>query len=365
MVVALSIRSQKAAFCVVLAFLVSYQLHFLSSIRSEKAGINYALRLKVTQQEKNPMVSIMDAIVQCPAYVQDVRQGRVPSVLDPNEGSNREELQAKTHPEEPSFWVSLHNKKFDRTRWGIKTYGYYYERALERIWRSILAEETNTKSVVLDVGANIGYFTLLSLAMGDSISVHSFEPNPVNYLRLCESMDLNGWNERPNAFLYSVGVSDRNQAMSFVALSGNPGNSYFVSTPDESQQTKGALRKAISLDFLAEELGWFKSRPNVAILKVDVEGQELNVLRGAKRLLEERLVHNVFVEIYVKERVSDARDTLSILLGHGFKAVGMGGFSGPKKPVPWPHDADIVQRLLDEADSEKAKLLNLWFQLDT
>lgn len=364
MFAAVSIRAQKAAFLVVLAFLVAYQVQFLSSIRSEKWMIGSALRSKVTQQDESTAFSIKDAIVECPAYVQDVRQGRVPNVLDPNVGSNRKELQAKTHPEEPSFWVSLHTQSYDRTRWGIKTYGYYYERALERIWRSILAEEENQRSVVLDVGANIGYFTLLSLAMGDSIAVHSFEPNPVNYLRLCESMDLNGWNERPNSFVYSVGVSERNKAMPFVASPGNPGNSYFVSTSEESQQDEGTLRKAISLDFLAKEHGWFNSRPNIAILKVDVEGQELNVLRGAKRLLEERLIRNVFVEIYVKERVSDARDTLTILLGHGFKAVGMGGFSGPKRPVPWPHDSDLVQHLLDEADSEKSKLLNLWFRLE-
>lgn len=371
MVTAAGLRAKQAALLLVLTFILSYQAQLLKKLRTEDRAsteLNAVLQsissVNKEDEGRESEVSIDKLLVNCPSFIQGVHNGLLPNVVDPNHGLRHDDLQAITrHAEGPSFWVSLHNQKYDRTRWGIKTNGYYYETDLERIWRSILLEETSQGSTVLDVGANIGYFTLLSLAMGDSFVVHSFEPNQVSHLRLCESMDLNGWSERGNTFLYSVGVSDQNKRIPFVESRGNPGKSRFVSTSDSQYKSlqRGALREVISLDFLAEKRNWFSSRPSIAILKIDVEGQELDVLRGATKLLNAHLIQNVFVEFCVKH-VPDARATMEILLKNNYKVVGMGGYSGPGRPVRLPRGADLVQHLIDAATNEKSKRLNLWLQ---
>jgi FkbM family methyltransferase len=285
------LRPQRVVLALALACLLSYQAQFLNRLRAEDPSsteLNAVLHsISVNKEEEREGreidISIDEVLVNCPSFLRGVRNGLLPNVVDPNHGLKRDDLQAKTrYPDEPSFWVSLHHQNYDRTRWGIKTNGYYYETDLERIWRSILSEEVSQEAIVLDVGANIGYFTLLSLALGDSIVVHSFEPNPISHLRLCESMELNGWSERGNTFVYSAGVSDQNKRIPFVEARGNPGKSRFISTsePQLKSRRKGALREVISLDFLAEKRNWFTSRPSIAILKIDVEGQELSVLRG-------------------------------------------------------------------------------------
>jgi len=72
--------------------------------------------------------------VQCRVYLEQVRSNSWTSPLDdPNEGV----LYGKqvTIPADDKnkgsnkFWISLHNQKFDGTRWGIMEYGQYYERA--------------------------------------------------------------------------------------------------------------------------------------------------------------------------------------------------------------------------------------------
>jgi FkbM family methyltransferase len=370
MVSAAGLRPRRAALALVLACLLSYQAHFLNRLRTddpastELNGVLHSARGS-DSEERESEISIDGVLVNCLSFLRDVRKGLLPNVVDPNRGLKLDDLQVKTrHPEEPSFWVSLHNRNYDRTRWGIKTNGYYYESDLERIWRSILSEEASQDATVLDVGANIGYFTLLSMAMGGSIVVHAFEPNPISHLRLCESMELNGWSERENAFVYSVGISDQNKRMPFVEARGNPGKSRFVSTSDPEIKSlrNGALREVISLDFLAEKRNWFISRPRIAILKIDVEGQELSVLQGTINLLEAHLIQNVFVEFCV-ERVPDARATIEILLTNKYQVVGMGGYAGPGRPVRLPRGADLVQHLIDAAANEPSKRLNLWFKL--
>ena len=82
-----------------------------------------------------------------------------PPIGDPNGGRSY----ARTTDTNPSFWVSLHNETFDRTRWAIMIYGYYYEQKEAEAFHIILQERSGR---VLDVGGNIGYFTLKSASMG-------------------------------------------------------------------------------------------------------------------------------------------------------------------------------------------------------
>jgi FkbM family methyltransferase len=321
--------------------------------------------------------------VQCETFVPDALSGKF-GFEDPNLGMDKTSMQQYVNDTSPSFWISLHNKMFDFPRWGIKTSGKYYKVHLEDIWRNILSHAARGGHV-LDIGSNIGYFTLLSLAMGDFV-VHAFEPNSVNFLRLCESLQLNGWTTRatdpkgPRLFMYDAGVSDRDEALPFQANKENPGASQFLNPTAPDFQYKAYVRKdVVSLDSYAQRQGWLEattssssttaksSPPTIPILKIDVEGMEHRVLSGAAKLLRTRAVQNVFLELSVRDpqEALNSNIALSALVNAGYALAGIGNWAGPGQGVPWKADgANLIARVLDHAEKQDSKQLHVWFQVN-
>lgn len=80
-----------------------------------------------------------------------------------------------------SFLIALHKKEHDKVRWDILRHGRYYEWNLEDIWSRLLSQAPPGSHVV-DVGGNIGYYSLFSASLGNFV-IDSFEPNPSNILR--------------------------------------------------------------------------------------------------------------------------------------------------------------------------------------
>jgi hypothetical protein len=98
--------------------------------------------------------------IACQELIDEVKKSgayRDRKVIDPNlkHGS----FTRQTITEHP-FWISVHNKEFDKTRWTIHKKGRYYEFALGKIWTNIL-REASPGSRVLDVG----YVAFLQLCL--------------------------------------------------------------------------------------------------------------------------------------------------------------------------------------------------------
>ena len=127
----------------------------------------------------------------------------------------------------------------------------------------------------LDIGANIGVYTLLAASIIDSGNIHSFEVLPKNYQRLQENLHLNQFKQVKT---YDVAVSDRSGT---IALNLAEGDSMpFISNT--------ATNKSISvttntLDNLLQN----QSLDNLTLAKMDIEGAELLALKGAKNLLNQ------------------------------------------------------------------------------
>ena len=76
------------------------------------------------------------------------------------------------------FYVATHDKEIDQVRSDIMKYSWYYERQLTARVVEIFEEKSaqRKESIMLDVGANIGWFSLVAVAHG-AMKVYSFEPN--------------------------------------------------------------------------------------------------------------------------------------------------------------------------------------------
>lgn len=130
------------------------------------------------------------------------------------------------------------------------------------------------RSICLDIGGNVGAVSLaLAKAVGPEGKVYAFEPAPPNYERFRANLNLN-LSLAERIHLEHCGCSDQPGQLFWREEPGNPGNGFLG--------TEGSL--AVDVVTLDE---FFANRPlpRLDFCKVDVEGMELEVFRGARNLL--------------------------------------------------------------------------------
>lgn len=153
--------------------------------------------------------------------------------------------------------------------------GQHFEPDVCEFFRNVLKPGL----VVFDVGANVGQFTLLAAKrVGTAGNVHAFEPAPEEYRKLSANVSLNGFS---NVLLNHVAICDR--VGETVLRTAGPGLGLYNSLgkPLVSSQIGDISVPCTTLDCYVQARGV----PRVDLLKVDVEGAELGVLRGAAHLL--------------------------------------------------------------------------------
>jgi FkbM family methyltransferase len=133
-------------------------------------------------------------------------------------------------------------------------------------------------SVVFDVGANIGLWALPAAALaGPRGAVHAFEPVPKTFAALVEHVGLN---DLENVHCNRVALSDSSGARTiYAATEANTGASGFMAREAAAQAIE---TKSMTLDEYCDS----ESVGTIDLLKIDVEGAELLVLRGASQQLE-------------------------------------------------------------------------------
>lgn len=302
------------------------------------------------------------------------------------------------------FYISTSDEQIDRMRVTLFQTGDYYETVMSSSMQNILDDESKqltsnknslTKSpikrpIMLDVGGNVGWFTLLSAA--HNAEVYVFEPNVVNMIRFCESLVLNGEGMLQQVHPFLKGVSDAHgiQQKMYKVDPKNPGSFSFSKEVAEAsgkvydsigssspmvEELEGEPLQLITLDALAQDQGWLDSSSSsataavmndnddsnnnttksggsgsgeenddqagtvvpttsIAILKIDVEGLELKVLQGAKQLLKTKQIKNIFMELKKSSTKDDDvelwEEMFTILIDDsGYGLYKLGDHTGP------------------------------------
>ena len=129
---------------------------------------------------------------------------------------------------------------------------------------------------ILDVGANTGYLTLwFGRTAGIAGRVYSFEPFPSTFEKLAENIWLNGMS---NVTAVKKAVSDKNGMAQCIAgeFSG------MCRVVAAGADRRDAQVETVTVDTFARERGL----DTIDFIKIDVEGMERFVLRGAERTIE-------------------------------------------------------------------------------
>ena len=153
-------------------------------------------------------------------------------------------------------------------------WGYHrYKRLLEAGDIRALAGLIKPGTIVIDVGANIGFFTrfFAGCVSGDG-KVLAIEPERTNFSRLNEMVKKHGLNGKVETF-EAVAASKSGT----LKLKINP-----LHPADHKISEEGIPVKAISLDGVLADRNW----PPVSLIKIDVQGAEVMVLQGAEETLK-------------------------------------------------------------------------------
>lgn len=216
--------------------------------------------------------------------------------------------------------------------------------------REFILRTLQPGDVTIDVGANVGYFALLMASkVGPEGHVYAFEPLPRNSALLAQSVTENGFADRIT--LTRAALADRGGELELVSptTSLHWGGAY-LRTADEDAFPSGHEVTRVQVSALDE----MALRRPVKFIKIDAEGAELLILRGASRLLhEDRPV--VLAEISAPQLGLVSRgsptDMITFMARHGYRCRPV---SGPEEIATYTSDA-IINVIFEPQDEIEAQ----------
>jgi len=141
---------------------------------------------------------------------------------------------------------------------------------------------------VIDVGAHVGYYTLLlSQLVGNTGKVYAFEPDPKNFELLKKNVEINGFK---NIELIQKAVSNKTGIIKlYLGDEDRATNRIYDAQLDDTK--KSIEIKTISLDEYIKD-------KKIDFIKIDVEGSELGVIEGMESIFQNNKQIKIITEFF-------------------------------------------------------------------
>ena len=172
---------------------------------------------------------------------------------------------------------------------------------------SVLAERTKC-DLFVDVGANIGAYSVLMTAVESIREIHAFEPTPETYDELVRNIEINGLSGKITA--HRKAISDSAKRVSFGIVNRLSGANSILSTSIHSQFEKEVEVEAVRFD------DYLPLTNRRVCMKIDVEGHEREAIAGMAGVLS-----NNFVLLQVEDYANEASDLPAVLGRFGLRFI--------------------------------------------
>jgi FkbM family methyltransferase len=187
----------------------------------------------------------------------------------------------------------------------LSIYGTY-----EPFTTEIIKKEVKKNYIVIDIGANIGWYTLtFAKIVGNDGKIFSFEPEPTNFALLKKNIEINGYK---NVILEQKAISDKTGEIKLYLSGYNNGDHRIYDSRDGRQFIK---IESIQLD------EYFKDyKGNIDFIKIDIQGAEGRALKGGLNLLKKtKKIITEFWPFGLYNSGMEPKEYLVFLLSLGFK----------------------------------------------
>ena len=191
---------------------------------------------------------------------------------------------------------------------------WYWNVPYEGATTAFIRSRLNAGDVFLDVGANMGYFTLMAAKMvGTEGTVLAFEPNPALVKAVRLSINRNGWTAR--AVVDEIALSDRTCDAREFYLSADTSNSGLSSFSENWAQVDSTIAPQQIMIKCSRFDEWVTKNPitRLDMVKIDVEGAETACLRGMLSSLNHFKPDSIICE------TADQSEAHRILEGLGYQ----------------------------------------------
>lgn len=207
-----------------------------------------------------------------------------------------------------------------------------------------------------DIGANVGLFSLHAAPIvGGKGTIYSFEPTPETFDRFIKNIELNDFN---NITPENVGLSTTSGEMMFNTASNGYDAWNSFAKLNELGLAKQIEVKVVSLDeyILQNKIN------KIDLVKLDVEGWEYNVLKGAVQLLSGSNSPTFMVE-FTEENAFAAGyycgEIYDFMVSFGYKWYSYNGETNTlipqQKKLHYPYENLIATKNIDECQSRLTK----------
>ncbi|NWG32603.1 MAG: FkbM family methyltransferase [Rhodocyclaceae bacterium] len=223
------------------------------------------------------------------------------------------------------------NKALTRTIFGQKMYvdtrdlslaphillDGYWEMWITKFFKRIICEGM----IVVEVGANIGYYTLLIASqIGSRGRLYAFEANPEVFDILFCNINVNGFMDR--TILVNKAAVDKSQKLKFHKCKRFHGSSSIIELNEEFLKRYRDEIETIEVDTVSLDEYFIDKDMKVDIIKMDAEGAEALIFKGMRNLLEKNLTVKIICEFAPRMIIATGiqpRQFLEEITDYGFK----------------------------------------------
>lgn len=244
------------------------------------------------------------------------------------------------------FGVRMHCHASDIIQRYLMVFGVW-EPNISQVFKNALGPG----DVAIDIGANIGYYTLLSSRLvGPEGKVFAMEASPSTFQALSRNIKQNGIS---NVEALHVAIDDGTRE-SIRIYFGDPDNSGIATVLAEEGRQVEAEVFCASLDSLIPE----EIIPKIRLIKIDVEGFEVPVVQGMTRILAKASQRmQVLVEVAperMKQGGYDAQKIFEIFRSQGFTAYTI---NNPYSDMHYIHSIPETPERLDGQLTEQMDII--------
>jgi FkbM family methyltransferase len=186
------------------------------------------------------------------------------------------------------LWDSGFDRKLELAKW-------------ERSWKSELIERALKirDGDFIDIGANIGQTLLDFRAIGNRSRYIGFEPNPISFSYLLKLVREHGFTQ---CVVLPIGLSNNTTVLNLYSLAREPTDVSASVVPDLRPGRKNTQTPIVCCRF--DDLWDSLDVTSLGLIKIDVEGAELSVLRGMEKSLR-KLRAPILCEILYADETAD------------------------------------------------------------
>ena len=175
--------------------------------------------------------------------------------------------------------------------------------------------QVESASLVIDIGAHIGAFSLFAASTKTDVRVISCEPNPQNFHRLTENLQMN---DSCQVTAHNLAIADHSGKTVLYCHASNSGG-HSILRDGVKEQGQEVMVDCLTL----EDLFKLNGVKSCDLMKMDCEGAELQIIKEAPRGLLLR-IRQIAME-YHNIGPHDHRDLVDLLTNAGFAVKSVGG----------------------------------------